>query len=166
MLMSSVVQDPHQVTKSGAVAQEPPGKRIDGQNRAGETGKSHVGMLRLVAMFGTGAAQVHAATADASLGKTPQHQAWDILQAGLSDKSARRRTKVVLALGLLPRGSEGLGHGGGGLSHRFLEILHPDVLHYEDEGRNQSRRKPDRGRTHRWVSKRMKTWAPFLLLIG
>jgi HEAT repeat protein len=53
------------------------------------------------AMFGTCAARVHAATADASLGDTPQHQAWGILQAGVSDKSAARRTQAVLALGLL-----------------------------------------------------------------
>jgi len=36
-----------------------------------------------------------------SLGKTPQQQPWDILQAGVSDKSAARRTRAVRALGLL-----------------------------------------------------------------
>jgi HEAT repeat protein len=56
----------------------------------------------LAAIFGTGAALVHAAAADASLTDTQQHQAWDILQAGVSDKSAARRTQAVLALGLLP----------------------------------------------------------------
>ena len=37
-----------------------------------------------------------------SLGRTPQQQAWDILQAGISDKSASKRAQAVRALGLLP----------------------------------------------------------------
>jgi hypothetical protein len=36
-----------------------------------------------------------------SLSKTPQQQPWDILQAGVSDKSAARRTRAMRALGLL-----------------------------------------------------------------
>jgi HEAT repeat protein len=56
----------------------------------------------LAAMLLRGAAQAHAATPYASPGDTPQQQAWDILQAGASDKSAPTRTKAVLALGLLP----------------------------------------------------------------
>ena len=37
-----------------------------------------------------------------ALGETPQQQAWDILQAGVSDKSTGRRAQAVRALGLLP----------------------------------------------------------------
>ncbi len=40
-----------------------------------------------------------------SLGQTPQQQAWSILQAGVDDKSAGRRTQAVGALGLL-RGNQ------------------------------------------------------------
>jgi HEAT repeat protein len=43
-----------------------------------------------------------ACCAAVTLGQPPQQQAWDILQAGMTDKSAARRTQAVLALGLLP----------------------------------------------------------------
>jgi HEAT repeat protein len=46
-----------------------------------------------------------ACCAAVSLGQTPQQQAWNILQAGVSDKSTGRRTQAVRALGLL-RGNQ------------------------------------------------------------
>jgi HEAT repeat protein len=108
MLMRRVVQDPHQVKSSGAVTRGLPGK---GQMRRTERGNLASFMLACcvsAAIFGTGAALVQAATADASPGDTPQHQAWDILQTGVTDKSTARRTQAVLALRLLHGNQKGV----------------------------------------------------------
>ena len=96
------MQDPHQLTNSDAVAQELLRKEIDAQKQKGQTSKFQAGVLRFRAILWIGALPVHAAAPDASLGDNAQHQAWDILQAGVTDKSAPRRTQAVLALGLLP----------------------------------------------------------------
>src|SRR5690349_8502862 len=63
-----------------------------------------------------------ACCATVSLGQTPQQQAWNILQAGVSDKSTGRRTQAVRALGLL-RGNQRAPE----MAQRALEDKEPEV---------------------------------------
>src|SRR5215472_567552 len=67
-----------------------------------------LGYCVFAAILGIGALPVHAAAPDASLGDDAQHQAWNILQAGVTDKSAPRRTQAVPALRLLPGNQKGV----------------------------------------------------------
>lgn len=86
-----------------------------GRTERGKQASLMLACCVFAAMFETGGALVHAATADASLGDTPQHQAWDILQAGVSDKSAVRRTQAVARSRTSSRESESRGRCGGSL---------------------------------------------------
>jgi hypothetical protein len=57
-----------------------------------------------------------------AFGQTPQQQAWDILQAGVSDKGAGRRTQAVRALGLLRGNQRALE-----MAERALQDKEPEV---------------------------------------
>ncbi len=63
-----------------------------------------------------------ACCAAVSFGQTPQQQAWNILQAGVSDKSTGRRMQAVRALGLLRGNQRALE-----MAQRGLEDKEPEV---------------------------------------
>src|ERR1700746_1758710 len=68
---------------------------------------------KLLVSFGVRSAYalllVLVAPAGAVLAQTPQERAWDILRAGVSQKSAGKRTQAVRALRLLPGNTEAEG---------------------------------------------------------
>ena len=46
--------------------------------------------------------------------QTPQQQAWNILRAGVNEKSTEKRTQAGPRAATSPRGFRGLAHGAGG----------------------------------------------------
>jgi HEAT repeat protein len=62
------------------------------------------------------------APAGAMLAQTPQERAWDILRAGVSQKSAGKRTQAVRALRLLPGDTEAEGMAQAALQDRKPEV--------------------------------------------
>src|SRR6202049_1508073 len=59
---------------------------------------------------------------EALLAQTPQQQAWDILRAGVNEKSTGKRTQAVRALRLLPGDPEALE-----MAQRALQDQKPEV---------------------------------------
>src|SRR3984893_12440321 len=58
----------------------------------------------------------------ALLAQTPQQQAWNVLRAGVNEKSTGKRTQVVRALRLLPGDPEALE-----MTQRALQDRKPEV---------------------------------------